>query len=183
MEQREKKDRAIKIRITESLLSWLQEKAKELGMSVNCYVNFLINMLGKKEEKSYEEKINKYEKREIKSRVPFTVSEATLLREYALSNGWSLSKEIRYRVISSLSRKPKLNKEELETIRAVRASINVLGANINRLVRNSECISNENIEICKNLIELLKELKDKIGYLEKCSYSSFKLKEGKGGGS
>ena len=179
MEQREKKDRIIKVRVTENLLSWLQEKAKELGMSVNCYINFLINVSAKKEKKSSEEKINKYERREVKSRVPFTISEAALLRGYALSNGWSLSQEIRYRVISSIAKKPKLSKEELKAIYAVRSSINVLGANINRLVRDNEYLSDNNVGICKELILLMKELKDKVVYLEKCSYSNFKLK-GKG---
>jgi hypothetical protein len=55
----------------------------------------------------------------------------------------------------------------------------VLGANINRLIRDNKPLTADNNGIWQNLIELINELKNKINYLEKCNYSSFKLKEGK----
>lgn len=174
----EKKTKPLKVRVTESLLSALQKEARLAKMSVNSYINLTLTASSKNPDILFDEKIGCYEKKEIESRVYFTLSEADVLRAYAELNGWSLSKEIRYRAISSLAKKPKLSGEELKAIYTVRSSINVLGANLNRLVRNSESLSDENICLCKDLMELMKELKDKISYLEKCSSTQFKLKDG-----
>ena len=174
----EKKTKALKVRVTESLLSDLQKEASLAKMSVNSYINLTLIASYKNPEILFDEKAGHYEKKEIESRVYFTTSEAELLRAYAELNSWGLSKEIRYRTISSLSQKPKLSGEELKVIYAVRSSINVLGANFNRLVRNHASLSNDNISMCQDLGLLMKELKDKIGYLEKCSSTQFKLKEG-----
>lgn len=178
--QKEKKTEAIKVRVTENLLRTLQKEAKVIGLSVNGYINFKLNSLLEKQGIAFNEKIGKREKKEVESRVYFTASEIGLLEKHAELNGWSVSKEIRYRIVSTLAKKPKLNKEELKAIYSVRSSINILGANINRLVRDDESLSDNNIEVCKGLIGLMKELKDKVNYLEKCSYSSFELEE-KGG--
>ena len=124
----------------------------------------------------FDEKAGVYEKKEIESRVYFTLGEADVLRAYASLNGWSLSKEIRYRTVSSFAKKPKLSGEELKSIYSVRSSINILGANFNRLVRDQASLSDDNIAVCQGLALLMKELRDKISYLEKCSTSRFKLK-------
>jgi len=147
-----------------------------MQMSLSGYLNFILNSSFKKHYITFDEKVAQVEKKETRIRVCLTESETDLLKTYASNNNWSITKEVRYRIISSLAKKPKLNKEELKAIYAVRSSINVLGANINRLVRDREFLSDNNIEICKELITLMTELKDKINYLEKCSSSNFKLK-------
>ena len=168
--------KALTLRFTENLWSMLKEYSQKNCVSINRVIHLtLTTSLGKKDI-SFDERINTPEKKEIESRVFFTPSETELLREYASLNGWSLTKEIRYRVISSLSRRPKLNQEDLKAIYAVRSSINVLGANVNRLVRDREPLSDSNIHVCQDLVTLLQELKEKIKYLEKCSSSTFKLK-------
>ena len=177
-EKEEKK--ALKVRISESLLKDLQRRARIEQMSVNSCINLMLTTSCKDQEVSFEEKVGRYEKKEVESRVYFTISEADLLKEYARLNEWSLSQEIRYRVISSLATKPKLSGEELKAIYAVRSSINVLGANVNRLIRNHEILSDDNIEVCQELTLLIRELQGKINYLEKCSYSRFKLKDAGG---
>lgn len=175
-EKREKKDKFLNVRVSESLLNLLQKKAKLMQISLSRYVNFVLNSSIKKHEVPFDEKIGQYEEKDIKSRIYFTASEMELLKQHTLLNDWSITKEVRYRIVSSLAKKPKLNKEELKAIYSVRSSINVLGVNINRLVRDRELLSDNNIEVCKELITLMKELTDKISYLEKCSYSNFKLK-------
>ena len=174
----EKKTKSLKVRVTESLLGALQKEAEFAKMSVNSYINLTLNASSKTSDILFDEKIGCYEKKEIESRVYFTLGEADVLRAYAILNGWSLSKEIRYRTVSSFAKKPKLNGEELKAIYAVRSSINVLGANLNRLVRDQVSLSNDNIGLCQDLALLMKELRDKINYLEKCSTSRFKLKDG-----
>ena len=166
-----------RIRIEESLVSQLKKEAKEHKTSLNSYVNFLLNTIVKKEEPLFEETINKPEKKEVESRVYFTESEAEILKKYAELNQWSVSREVRYRTISTLAKKPKLNTEELKAIYGVRSSINILGANLNRLIRNNQVISDHNIIFCKELSGLITELQSKINWLMKCGNTNFKLKD------
>lgn len=172
-----KRLKQIRVRIEESLISQLKREAKEHKVSLSSYTNFLLNSLVRKEEVLFEERIDKHEKKEVESRVRFTRSEVELLRRYAEINEWSVAKEIRYRTISSLALTPKLNKEELKAIYSVRASINVLGANINRVIRNNQVISDHNIALCTELSNLIIELQSKINWLMKCGNTNFKLKD------
>lgn len=172
-----KKMRALTLRLDEELWSDLKVDAQKNRVSINRLIQLTLTTSLKKKDVSFVERINVIEKKEVESRVFFTVSEADILRTYALSNGWSLSQESRYRVVSSFAKKPKLSGIELKAIYELRSAINVLGANVNRLVRDRESLSDTNIHICQELITLLQELKNKIKYLEKCNFSTFKLKE------
>ena len=172
-----KKLKQIRVRTDESLISQLKKEAKGHKMSLSSYVDYLLNTLIRKGEPIYQETINKLEKKEVESRVYFTKSEAELLKRYAELNGWSMSKEIRYRIVSSLSKTPKLNKEELKAIYSVRSSINVLGANINRLIRNDQVISDHNIAFCTELSDLIRKLQLRINWLIKCGNTNFKIKD------
>lgn len=176
MEEETRKWKQIRVRIEEGLISSLKAEAKERKMSLSSYTNFMLNSFVKKGEPLFEETINKPEKKEIASRSYFTQSEIELLRKYAELNEWSVSREVRYRTISTLAKKPKLDQEELRAVYSVRSSINILGANLNCLIRNDHLLSDENIGVCTELAKLIKELRIKINYLEKCSYTHFKLK-------
>lgn len=175
-EEKIKKMKSLMIRLTENLWTKLKAQAEKNRVSVNRLIHLILTTSLEEKDILFDEQIGKLEKKEIESRVHFTASEAEVLKRYALSNGWSLSQEIWYRVVSSFAKKPKLSGEELKAIYSVRSSINVLGANINRLIRNHEILSDDNIKVCCELTLLIKELQDKINYLEKCSYSRFKLK-------
>ena len=175
-EEREKKDKIVKVRVRESLFDLLQKEAGSVQMSLSGYVNFILTSSLKKHPIKFDEKVGKVEKKDTRIRVCLTASETDLLEQHAIQNDWSLTKEIRYRIVSSLAQKPKLTQEELKSIHAVKSSINVLGTNINRLVREGRSLSDHNIDICQELITLMAELKDKINYLEKCGSSNFKLK-------
>lgn len=177
-EAKEKKTKIVKTRLTESLKQALQTKAQTEQMSVGGVISLLLMTWLQKKDVFFDEVVGKRDAKEIETRVYFTKSEVDVLRAYALSNGWSLPKEIRYRVISTFAKKPKLSGEELKAIYAVRSSINVLGVNLNRLIRHSEGLSDDNMDICRGLVVLMGELKDKINHLEKCSSSRFKLKDG-----
>lgn len=166
----------IRIRVEPHLLETLKTKAQGCGMSLSSYTNVVLNSLLKDQVVSFEEKINKYEKKEVKSRPYFTKSEIELLRQYAELNDWSLAKEIRYRIVSTLAKKPKLSKEELRAVYSVRSSVGMLGANINSLIRNNLIIPDSGADsMCKELLELIAEIISKIDYLEKCSHTHFKL--------
>ena len=167
----------VPIRIPENLLELLKREAQSCGMSLNKYINLNLSNLKQNKKILFEETRSRYEEKRKQISIYLSKSEIDLLKEYASVNEWSLSKEICYRIVSSLAKKPKLNREELKAIYTVRSAINVLGANINRLIRDSKPLTADNNGILQNLVELINELKNKISYLEKCNYSSFKLKE------
>ena len=176
-EEKSKETKQIRIRVEKDLLDRLEEESKKYQMSFNGYINFLLNSATVRKETLFEEVINKPEKKEAEKRVYFTKSEEELLKKYVSSNGWSVAKEIRFRTIASLAKKPKLNKEELKAIYSVRSSINILGANLNRLIRNEQVISDHNIVVCKELSDLITELQSKVNWLMKCSNTHFRLKD------
>jgi predicted DNA binding CopG/RHH family protein len=175
MKERIVKLKQVRVRIEEVLISQFKKEAKMCGMSLSSYMNYVLNSAVKKEKVLFEEIIDKKTKKDIVSRVRFTQSEIELLKKYANSNGWSITKEIRFRIILTLAKKPKLNAEELKAIYSVRSSINVLGANLNRIVRDNRVISDHNIIVCKELAELIQELRAKINWLDKCNRSSFEI--------
>ena len=162
----------IRIRVEEDLVGQFKKEAKVHKMSLSSYMNFLLNSTAEKEEVLFDEVINKPEKKEVERRVFFTKGEIEILKKYADLNEWNVTREIRYRTISTLAKKPKLNKEELKAIYVVRSAINILGANINRLIRNEQIISDHNIIVCKELAELIQELQTKIKWLIKSSQKS-----------
>jgi hypothetical protein len=174
--QKEKKTKAVIFRAKEDLFNLLQEEAKTRQISLNSFIKYILNSYLQKENILFDETLTRPEKREVESRVFFTQGEVEILRKYAESNEWGISREVRYRTISTLAKKPKLNQEELRAVYSVRSSINILGANLNRLIRNDQLLSDDNIEVCMELVKLIKELRIKINYLEKCSYSNLKLK-------
>ena len=81
-----KQKKVIKIRVGENVLSFLQNGAQSMHMSVNGYVNFVLNLYIKKPEIKFEEKVVTHEKKETRIRVCLTASEMELLRKYALVN-------------------------------------------------------------------------------------------------
>lgn len=166
----------VRIRIETSLLNLLKMEAREHKMSLGSYVNFVLNSYLRKQVITFKEKVNKYEKKEAKSYTYFTRSEMTLLKQYASLNDWSVTKEIRYRIISTLAQKPKLSKEELRVIYSLRSEVSILGASINGLIRSNDKASSVSLDsTCRELLRLIKEIVDKIDYLEKCSHTHFKL--------
>lgn len=177
MEKQEKRReiRRPRIRMEEDLFNRLVKESKIFKISLNEYINSLLNSAVKKDEILFDEIINEKTKKDVISRVRFTQSEIELLKQYANSNGWSIAKEIRFRTILTLAKKPKLNKEELKALYSVRSSINVLGANLTRIIKNNQVISDHNIAVCKELAELIQKLQTKINWLDKCNRSSFEI--------
>jgi len=125
MKEKEKvtKLKQIRIRVEEDLVSQFKKEAKIHRMPLSSYMNYVLNSFLKKEEILFDEIINKPEKKEVESRVFFTKSEVEILKKYADLNEWSVAKEIRYRTVSTLAKKPRLNAEELKAIYLVQTLI------------------------------------------------------------
>lgn len=112
----------------------------------------------------------------MESRVRFTESEAEILKAYAKNNGWSLTQEIRYRVVGSISKIGEISGEEMKLIREIKCCINVLGANINRIIREGRIVDIEGKDTCEKLITEMKKLKEQIERIEDSSKTRFIVK-------
>ena len=55
---------------------------------------------------------------------------------HAENHGFSISEEIVFRVLSTLSNEPKLLNDELSEIIKLRTALNQVGRNVNRLLKN-----------------------------------------------
>ncbi len=174
--KREKK--RVELQIHEELYKSIQDESRSQKQSIN---RLLVEIIGKvigSKEIEYSERIleKNSHKKLIESRVRFTESEAEILKEYAQNNGWSLTQEIRYRVVGSISKIGKISGEEMKLIREIKGCINVLGANINRIIRDGRIVDMEGKDTCGKLITEMKKLKAQIDRIEDNSKTRFIVK-------
>ena len=83
MEEKEKKDKNVKVRVRESLFDLLQKEARSVQMSLSGYVNFILTSSLKKHPITFNEKVGKVEKKDTRIRVCLTASETDLLEQHA----------------------------------------------------------------------------------------------------
>lgn len=164
------------IRINKTQKEVLKSDAKRANLSVNQYINFLLSKQCTNNNIAYDERQGVDQRKEIRTRVSLEHGEAEILKRYAQENNWSLPKEVRYRVISTISKLGKISGEEMQLIRKIQGSINVLGSNINRMIRDDRVVDLEGKDICKKLVTEISNLKDQIKKIEDSSQTRFVMK-------
>lgn len=159
-----RKKKEIKLRVSEDLYNSLKESMSNQGISVNRGIVELLKqqitigqpvLLTEKQNKTILQKITE-------KRIRLTEDEVQILQQHAKENGWKLTQEIRYRVIGSISKKGKINGEEMREIRENRNAINALGRNINRIIREGRIVDQEGKDMCQNLIGYILKLNKQI---------------------
>ncbi|MFZ7216093.1 hypothetical protein ACLSYY_10730 [[Pasteurella] aerogenes] len=75
------------------------------------------------------------EKKQI--RISLTFSEIYALKAHAENHGFSVSEEIVFRLLSTLSNEPKLLTDELSEIIRLRTALNQVGRNVNQIAKKS----------------------------------------------
>lgn len=166
MTERRRKKRRIEMQVNSEIYELVKSAAEQANKSVNRYIIDLVTeKLSTKLDKQREIKVTNYsqskEKKVAEYRIRFTESEAERLIKYAQANSWSVPKEIQYRVVGTLSDDEKISPEELAVIRGIKVSINALGNNINRIIRENRVMDKTGVEACK----LLSNNIDKVGSL------------------
>lgn len=164
------------IRINETQKEVLKSDAKRANLSVNQYINFLLSKQYANNNILYDERNEVDRRKEIRTRVSLEYGEAEILKKSAQENNWSLPKEVRYRVISTISKVGKISGEEMQFIRKIQGNINVLGANINRIIREGRVVDLEGKDLCEKLIMAMKELREQINKIEDSSKTRFTMK-------
>ncbi|MDT3268720.1 DNA distortion polypeptide 1 [Pseudomonas amygdali pv. morsprunorum] len=112
----------------------INAKAGELGLTVNALAKILTMRVA---SSGVTESIESEENNE---RLRFSLSkeEKKAISYQAKANGWSMSRECRFRIVSSLSASSRLLPDELKKIRGLRAAIDTVGRNIRHMMFQSK---------------------------------------------
>lgn len=150
------KEKNVCFRMDETVHNRAALKAKELGVTVSSlakkFVYSIANNDLERNETTNDEKTD---------RLYFSLSfdEKETIKKNALTHGWSLSKEARFRVVSSMSSTSKVLPDELKKIRGLRTAIDAVGRNIRHMMFQSK-----KIEI--NDPDFMKEIQTLNSYME-----------------
>ena len=150
------KEKNVCFRVDENVHKRATLKAKALGVSVSSLAKKFVYSIANNDLESNETKHD-----DKTDRLHFSLSpdEKETIKGYALAHGWSVSKEARLRVVSSMSATSKLLPDELKKIRGLRTAIDAVGRNIRHMMFQSK-----KIEI--NDPDFMKEIETLNSYLE-----------------
>lgn len=131
-------------------------KAKELGVTVSSLAKKFVYSIANNDLES-----NQTTNNEKTDRLFFSLSsdEKENIKQSAFTHGWSMSQEVRFRVVSSMSATSKVLPDELKKIRGLRTAIDAVGRNIRHMMFQSK-----KIEI--NDPDFLKEIETLNSYME-----------------
>lgn len=113
----------------------------------------------------------------------FNVDEVTYdkISESAKKHGWTLSKEIRFRLNQTLSREPVMLENEISELRKTRNEIVRIGQNIYYLIAQRQLlpVNDKNMwEDIKKLNDLIEDVKGKVNYLAEARANILPVKRG-----
>lgn len=173
------KKQQLALRIDRSIYKNLKEISIKNNQSLNRLIiesikNYLIVLQPDNKQNSV---IKKEAEKQIEYRVRLSESEALLLKKYAQGNSWSIPKEIQYRVTGTLFDDEKISPKELEAIRGIKVSINALGNNINRIIRENRIMDKTGVEACILLSNNIDEVRNLIMKIYEQSRERFALKK------
>ncbi len=173
------KKQQLALRIDQSIYKVLKEISIKSHKSLNRLIiesikNYLmVPPQGSKQSPS----VKKEAEKQIEYRVRLSESEVKVLQKYAQENSWSVPKEIQYRVIGTLFDDEKISPKELEAIRGIKVSINALGNNINRIIREDRVMDKEGIKACTTLSNNIDKVRSLIMQIYEQSKERFSLKK------
>lgn len=175
------KKQQLALRIDQSIYQSLKDVSAKKHKSINRLIIEAItrNLAEHKQDNVIISVERNKEEKLIEYRVRFSESEALVLKEYAQRNSWSIPKEIQYWVTGILFNNEKISPEEIAAIRAIKASINAVGNNINRIIRENRVMDKTGVAACillSNNIDKVRSLIMKIIENSKERFSLKKLK-------
>lgn len=173
------KKQQLALRIDQSIYKGLKEISIKSHKSLNRLIiesikNYLIVPPQGSKQKPDTKKV---EERQIEYRIRLSESEVKVLKKNAQENSWSIPKEIQYRVTGTLFDDEKISPKELEAIRGIKVSINALGNNINRIIRENRIMDKTGVEACILLSNNIDEVRNLIMKIYEQSRERFSLKK------
>lgn len=182
MTERRRKRQRIEMQVNSEIYELVRSASKQCNKSVNRYIIDLVTdtlsiKLQKKQEIEEENYTQEQEKKVAEYRIRFTESEAERLTKYAQANSWSVPKEIRHRVIGTMEDTGKISPEELALLKSIRISINAVGNNINRIIRDDRIMDEEGAKACTILSNNINKARGLIMQIYEKSKARFSLKK------
>ncbi|KIX30669.1 hypothetical protein HW40_07725 [Mannheimia haemolytica] len=131
------------ITLNNSLRKKLDETCKKTGNSLSSLIAKVLSNYFSDDIMFIELlPVRELEKKQI--RISLTFSEIYALEKFAENHGFSLSEEIVFRLLSTLSNEPKLLNDELSEIIKLRTALNQVGRNVNQIAKKSDKEINSN---------------------------------------
>ncbi|PRP68472.1 hypothetical protein BUE93_21965 [Chromobacterium amazonense] len=112
-----------------------KQRASALNLSLTDYISLLLSQGESLHADGHEEVETTKVERGKEVRLMLSDTEHSVLSGQARQRGWSIVKEVRWRVLSSLSRQPKLSDEEIVAICGLKHAVDTVGRNINFAIR------------------------------------------------
>ncbi|WP_341763574.1 hypothetical protein [Candidatus Tisiphia endosymbiont of Beris chalybata] len=182
MSEKRRKRQRIEMQVNREIYELIKHAAQQGNKSVNRYIIDLVTeKLSTKlqEEHEIKEEYGNHskEKKVVEYRIRFTESEGDRIKQYAQENSWSVPKEIRYRVIGTMQDTGKISPEELVLLRGIKVSINAVGNNINRIIREDRVMDQIGVEACTILSNNIVKVRSLIMQIYEKSKARFSLKK------
>ena len=150
------KEKYVAFRMDEEVHHRAALKAQELGVTVSSLAKKFVYSIANNDLESNE---TPYDEKTDRLHFSLSSDEKETIKKHALAHGWSLSKEARFRVVSSMSATSKVLPDELKKIRGLRTAIDAVGRNIRHMMFQSK-----KIEI--NDPDFMKEIETLNSYME-----------------
>ncbi|MBF0786016.1 hypothetical protein E4T80_11120 [Muribacter muris] len=155
-----------KVRVVSYIDSSLREKLSllemETGVNSSQIISVALSSVFNEIEPSFDEILPKRELEKKYMKVAFTLSEIEALKLFSKFHGHSFSDEVIFRVLSTLSKEPKLFDDELRELTSLKTALNQIGRNINHIAKKT---SNDIKQ--KNLQPFLEDVLCKIDLVDK----------------
>lgn len=160
----------MKVRIDEEVIEKAKQSAAGLELSLNDYLSLL---LGQSEAVSQWCAVEEHEvvklERNKPVRVFLTVEEHEVIADLAKQRGWSMTQEIRWRVLTTISNKPKLDKAEVTEINSLRTAINIVGRNLNSSMKKGLIDMNTFAEDVMSIRQLIGQTLEQVDSLREAA--------------
>ncbi|RMR11221.1 hypothetical protein ALP90_200239 [Pseudomonas amygdali pv. ulmi] len=127
-------DKKVCFRISQEAHERAVAKVKKSGTTISALAKLFVLRIAE-EDSSAEFYLNKNNER---LRFSLSTEEKEAIAQQAQLNDWSMSRECRFRIISSLSASSKLLPDEIKKIRGLRAAIDMVGRNIRHMMFQSK---------------------------------------------
>lgn len=147
--------------IDNSLREKIQQLEKETGVNTSQIISIALASILNGDEPTFDELLPKRELEKKHMKIFFTLSEIEAIKKLAKHHGHSFSDEVIFRVLSTLSKSPKLFNDELVEMISLKTAINQIGRNINQIAKKTSSDINH-----KNLIHFLEEVSRKIVFVD-----------------
>lgn len=116
-------------------------KAAELGLTVSAMAKALVSRI--KTSDTCETLIENTQQNDKRIKIAVALEEKKSIANHAQKNNWSMSRECRFRIVSSMSATSKLLPEELQKIKGLRSAIDTVGRNIRHMMFNKKLEVND----------------------------------------